>query len=163
VVEGGGGSSPPATLVVGLGNVLRGDDGVGVRVAQALMKRALPEGVTVVDGGTSGLGIVHLMEERTRVILVDAADMGEEPGQFVRFGLDEVELLDGEEPLSVHAAGLRDALLLAKALGVLPDEVVVFGVQPATLEWRNGLSPEVEATLPSLIAAVFSEAATSNP
>ena len=155
--------APGDTLVIGLGNPLRGDDGIGVRVVQSLAEQRLPDSVEVVDGGTQGLELVNVMEGWSRVILVDAAHVGKMPGQFVRFGLDEVELLDGEEPLSVHAAGLRDALLLAKALGVLPDEVVVFGVQPATLEWRNGLSPEVEATLPSLIAAVFSEAATSNP
>jgi hydrogenase maturation protease len=154
--------SLPATLVIGLGNSLRGDDGVGVRVAQILAAQALPDDVEVVDGGTQGLGIVNLMEGRQRVILVDAADVGIDSGEFVRFTLDEARLLGDDRHLSVHAAGLRDALLLAQALEVLPDEVVIFGVQPANLEWDSTLSPQVEAALPSLVAAVLAEVAVSD-
>jgi hydrogenase maturation protease len=149
--------SPFAICIIGLGNPLRGDDGVGVRVAEMLAARALPPGVEVIDGGTLGLGLVNLLEERRRVILVDAANVGQAPGQFVRFTLDEVQLLGDEQHLSLHASGLRDALLLAQALKVLPDEVVIFGVQPANLEWSSDLSPEVEAALPDLAAAVLAE------
>jgi hydrogenase maturation protease len=101
------------------------------------------------------------------VILVDAADMHKTPGQFVRFTLDEVDFLGestrlgDERQLSVHSAGLRDALLLARALGVLPQEVVVFGVQPAKMEWESTLSPEVEAALPGLLAAILVELAAT--
>jgi hydrogenase maturation protease len=150
-------TSFPATLVIGLGNPLRGDDGVGVRVAQILAEQALSPGVEVMDGGTQGLGIVNLMEGRQRVIVVDAADVGRSPGQFVRFTLDEARLLGDDQHLSVHAAGLRDALLLAQALKMLPDQVIIFGVQPASLEWESTLSPQVEATLPDLIEAVLAE------
>jgi hydrogenase maturation protease len=142
---------------------LRGDDGVGLRVTELLAAQRLPKDVEVVEGGTQGLGIVSLMEGRQRVILVDAADVHEAPGQFVRFTLDEVDLLGEstllgyERQLSVHSAGLRDALLLARALGVLPQEVVVFGVQPAKIEWESTLSPEVEAALPGLLAAILAE------
>ena len=149
--------SPPATIVIGLGNPLRGDDGVGVRVVQKLAAQTLPPGVDVVDGGTQGLGIVNLMEGRQRVILVDAADVGKVPGQFVRFTLDEAQLLGDDRHLSIHAAGLRDALLLAQALEMLPAEVIIFGVQPANLEWDNTLSSKVEAILPELIEAVLAE------
>ena len=144
-----------ATLVIGLGNSLRGDDGVGVRVAQTLAEQVLPPGVEVIDGGMQGLGIVNLMEGRQRVIVVDAADVGRPPGQFVRFTLDEARLLGDDQHLSVHAAGLRDALLLAQALKMLPDEVIIFGVQPANLDWESTLSPQVEAILPDLIEAVL--------
>jgi hydrogenase maturation protease len=150
---GGGG----ATLVVGLGNPLRGDDGVGVRVAQALAEQDLPGDVEVLDGGTLGLGLVPLMEGRQRVIVVDAADVGRTPGQFVRFRLDGARLMGDDQHLSVHAAGLRDALLLARALKTLPDEVILVGVQPANLEWNSSLSPEVEAAIPGIIATVVEE------
>ena len=161
-----GSRSSCATLIIGLGNPLRGDDGVGVRVAQILGNRTLPDDVEVLDGGTQGLGIVNLMEGRQRVILVDAAEMGRSPGEFVRFELSEVHLLgDGVETastprdahLSVHAAGLRDALALAQALQMLPPEVIIFGVQPLNLEWESALSSSVEAALPDLIAAVLAE------
>lgn len=156
--RGDGSFAPEApTLVIGLGNALRADDGVGARVAQALAERALPGDVEVVEGGTLGLDLVNLMEGRRRVILVDAAEMGRTPGEFVRFGLDEVSLLAEDRYASVHAAGLRDALLLAQVLGALPEEIVIFGVQPDSLEWRETLSPAVEARLPHLIAAVQAE------
>jgi hydrogenase maturation protease len=146
------------TLIVGVGNPLRGDDGVGTTVARALAERDLPAGVEVVDGGTQGLGLVSVMEGRQRVILVDAADVGRVPGQFVRFALDEAHLRGDDQPLSVHAAGLREALLLAQALGVLPDQVIIFGVQPARVDWDDALSPEIEAALPALVEAVLAEA-----
>ena len=152
----------PATLIIGLGNLLRGDDGVGVRVAQLLARQTLPNDVEVVDGGTQGLGLVNLMEGRRRMILVDAADVGKTPGEFVRFTLDKAVLRGDEQHLSIHTAGLREALLLAQALKMLPDEVVIFGVQPANLDWTNALSPEVDATLPDLISAVLSELAVNS-
>ncbi len=154
-------AAAPATLVVGLGNPLRGDDGVGPRVAQALAEAALPPEVEVLDGGTRGLEVVNMLEGRRRAIFVDAADLGRAPGEFARFTLDQVRLLGDDGHLSVHAAGLRDALLLAEALDMLPLEVIIYGVQPARLEWDDALSPEVEATLPQLVAAVLEEAVGS--
>jgi hydrogenase maturation protease len=151
------------TLIIGLGNPLRGDDGVGITVARALAERVLPDGVEVVDGGTQGLGLVNVMEGRQRVILVDAADVGQAPGQFVRFALDEARLRGEDQPLSVHAAGLREALLLAQALGTLPDQIIIFGVQPASVDWDEALSPKIEATLPALVEAVLAEALQRDP
>jgi hydrogenase maturation protease len=152
------------TLVVGLGNPLRGDDGVGVVVAQALAERALPDGVEVVDGGTAGLELVNLMEGWPRLIVVDAAHVGREPGEFVRFRFDphgppSVKLPGDDGQISVHDAGLGDALLLAQVLGVLSEQVVVFGVQPARVDWDCGLSSQVEAALPALVEAVVKEIA----
>jgi hydrogenase maturation protease len=145
------------TLIVGLGNPLRGDDGVGVRIVQLLAAQELPDGVEVVDGGTQGLELVSLMEGWEQVILVDAANVGKTHGEFVRFRLDEARLLGSDEQVSVHAAGLRDALLLAQALQVLPEEVVIYGVQPANLDWDAELSPQVEAAIPEIIGCILDE------
>jgi hydrogenase maturation protease len=147
----------PGTVVIGLGNPLRGDDGVGVRVVQALAKQPLPSGVEVVDGGTQGLGLVTLLEGRQRVIFVDAAQASREPGQFVRFTLDEANLLGDNPSMAIHEAGLRDVLILAEALKMLPSQVVIFGVEPASIEWDHALSDQVEACLPSLVKAVLEE------
>ena len=156
-------ASQPESLIIGLGSPLRGDDGVGVRVVEALAERTLPAGVEVVDGGAQGLGLVSLMEGRRRVVFVDAADVGQAPGQFVRFTFDDVRsgrvrLLGDEHSISVHAAGLRDALLLAQALDCLPEETVIFGIQPGNLAWEEDLSPQVEAILPRLVEIVLAEA-----
>jgi hydrogenase maturation protease len=138
-----------STLIIGLGNPLRGDDGVGVRVVQTLATYDLPPNIRVIDG----------MEGQQRVIIVDAADIGASPGQFVRFMLPEARLLGDEASLSIHAAGLREALLLAQALDMLPPELIIYGVQPRTLAWDNTLSSSVEAGLPGLISAILAEAA----
>jgi hydrogenase maturation protease len=145
------------TLIIGLGNPLRGDDGVGARVVQLLAAEELPDGVEVVDGGTQGLGLVNLMEGWPRVIVVDAANVGKAHGQFTRFTLDETHLLGSDGQVSVHAAGLRDALLLAQVLGVLPDEIVVYGIQPANLDWDTELSPPVEAAVPEIARCILDE------
>ena len=154
---------PGDTLVIGLGNPLRGDDGVGVRVVQSLAEQRLPDRVEVVDGGTQGLELVNVMEGWPRVILVDAAHVGKMPGQFVRFTLDEARLLGDDRHLSIHAAGLRDALLLAQVLRVLPDEVVIYGVQPANLAWEDDLSPGVEAAIPQIVASILDELCPTGP
>jgi hydrogenase maturation protease len=148
-----------STLIIGLGNPLRGDDGVGVRVVQTLATYDLPPNIRVIDGGTQGLGLVNLMEGQQRVIIVDAADIGTSPGQFVRFTLSEARLLGDEKSLSIHAAGLREALLLAQALDMLPPEVIIYGVQPLTLAWDSTLSSSIEAGLPSLTSAILAEVA----
>jgi hydrogenase maturation protease len=145
------------TLVIGLGNPLRGDDGIGMRIADLLSRHILPEGIEVVRGGTSGLELVNWMEGWRRVIIIDAAEVGQVPGGFARFTLDECNLLGNDRHLSIHDAGLRDALLLAKVLGVLPEEVIVYGVQPAHLDWDDTLSPEVEAATPMILSAVLGE------
>jgi hydrogenase maturation protease len=134
---------------------------VGVRVIQALRAQALPDDVEVVDGGTQGLGLVALMEGRQRLILVDAAEVGRSPGEFVRFTPQEARFLGTDSHLSIHAAGLREVLLLAQTLDVLPDEVIIFGVQPANLEWSSALGAQVQAALPRLVEAVLAEIAVS--
>ena len=149
--------TPSGTLVLGLGNPMRGDDGVGIRVIQSLAGQALPDGVEVVDGGTQGLGIVSLMEGRQRVIVVDAANVGKAPGEFVCFPPADAHLLGDDPHLSIHDAGLRDALLLAQVLQVLPDEVLIVGVQPAHLDWEDDLSPEVEAAVPQIVGYILDE------
>jgi hydrogenase maturation protease len=151
------------TLVIGLGNPLRGDDGVGMRVASLLASRNLPEGVKVVHGGTRGLELVNWMEGWPRVILIDAAEVGQIPGGFVRFTLDEGQLLGDDQHLSIHAAGLRDALLLAEVLGVLPREVIIYGVQPAHLDWHDALSPQVGAAVPQILQSVLNELGMPDP
>ena len=144
-------------LVLGLGNPLRGDDAIGPRVVEELTRRGLPEGVTALDGGTGGLDLLQVLEGWKRVVVIDAADGGREPGQFVRFTPDQVRLAQAADRFSLHHTGLSEVLALADALGRALPEMVIFGVQPAEVGWREGLSPAVEAVLPALTDAVFEE------
>jgi hydrogenase maturation protease len=143
-------------LILGLGNPLLGDEGIGVRVAEELKGLELPDGVAVVEGGTAGLGLIGLMEGYQRVIIVDAADMGHLPGRVVRFSPSEVQL-KVEAPLSLHQIGLGQVLALAEALEVAPAELVIIGIQPGQIEGGVGLSPEVEGAIPQIIGIILDE------
>jgi len=147
----------PGTLILGLGNPLRGDDGVGPRVVQELTRRGLPQGVVALDGGTGGLDVLQVMEGRERVVVVDAADIGRDPGQFVRFTLGQARLAGAVRAFSLHDAGLSEVLALANALGRPLPDLVIFSVQPAEIGWKTALSPAVEAALPALVDAVLDE------
>lgn len=158
--------SAAGTLVLGLGNPLRGDDGVGAAVIERLRDAAdLPRGVDLVEGGTPGLEIVLMLEGHRRALVVDAADMGRQSGEWQRFRWDEVALGSGDlHQLGViHAAGLAEALKLGEALGVLPAEVVIYGVQPLVIGWEPGLSAPVEAAIPGVCAAILHELAGLPP
>jgi hydrogenase maturation protease len=151
------------TLILGVGNPLLGDDAVGVLAVQQLQKRAdLPPHVTVVDGGTDGLGLVPLIESYRRVILVDAAQMGLSPGAIHRFTWQEAHFVGHEPGLSLHQHDLTDTLVLAEALHCLPQEVVIYGVQPHTIDWDHPLSTAVERALPALIDALINEVRSDN-
>jgi len=148
-------------LILGLGNPLRGDDGIGRRVVESLWQRGLPEGVEALAGGTLGLDLLNLLEGPQCAILVDAADMGLEPGQFARFTPDEAQLIGAADRVSLHQVGLAEVLTLARALGRPLPQIVVFGVQPQSMEWGEGLNIEVEAALPLLVEAVLREAVSA--
>jgi len=144
-------------LILGLGNPLLGDEGIGVRVVEELKGRELPDGVAVVEGGTAGLGLIGLMEGYQRVIIVDAADMGRSPGCVVRFTPLEAQFKTAEAPLSLHQIGLGEMLALAEALEVAPAELVIIGIQPSQVEMGARLSPEVEGAIPQIIRTILDE------
>ena len=145
------------TLILGLGNPLLGDEGIGVWVVEELKELDLPAGVELADGGTAGLGLIGLMEGYQRVIIVDAADMGRPPGHVVRFTPSEVQFKTAEAPLSLHQIGLGEALVVAEALEMAPAELIIIGIQPGRIEAGVGLSPEVEGAIPQAIRIVLDE------
>jgi hydrogenase maturation protease len=146
------------TLILGVGNPLRGDDALGVLVVQQLQARTdLPPHVTVIDGSTEGIGLIPVMETYRRVIVVDAVMMGLPAGSVRRFTWDEVHLDSAGQPLSLHQTDFTATLLLAEALNSLPPELVIYGVQPHNTEWDHPLSQAVASTLPILIEALIQE------
>lgn len=144
-------------LILGLGNPLRGDDGVGPRVVAELLRRGLPDGVAAVDGGTGGLDLLHLLEGWERAVIVDAAILGRNPGEFLRFAPAEAHLVGSLVSLSTHTAGFAGALALARALGRELPDIVIYGVQPERMDWEEGLSPALEAALPKIVTAILEE------
>ncbi|HSG15201.1 MAG TPA: hydrogenase maturation protease [Anaerolineae bacterium] len=136
----------PKTLVIGVGNAFRGDDGLGLIVAQRLRELALP-GVTVLEQSGEGAALVESWEDAGRVIVVDAVSSGGEPGTIHRFeaaGQPLPALFSGG---SSHAFGLAEAVELARQLDRLPTSLVIYGVEGKSFDLGTGLSPEVEAVV----------------
>jgi len=151
--------TPHSTLILGLGNSLRGDDGVGPAVIEWLDQRVLPPGVEAIDGGTAGLNIVSTLMGHERAIIVDAANIGRAPGAWARFTPDAARLKDNDMMLSLHSAGLTEALALGAALNVLPPAIIIYGVQPQNSGWSPQLSDEVRAAVTEIGYAILQELA----
>lgn len=138
------------TLVLSLGNPLRGDDGIGAAVLEQLETRAVPASVDLLEGGTPGLETLMLLQGYDRVIIIDAAEMGCTPGEWRCFTPDEVRLQSRDLYLrgTLHYAGLAEALNLGEALNMLPAEIIIYGIEPYAIDWEIGLSPAVTAAVP---------------
>jgi hydrogenase maturation protease len=145
------------TLVLGIGNPLMGDDGAGCRAAELLAGRDLPRGVRVEQIGLPGWGLPNWLAGWGRVMLIDAVHMGDRPGTWRRFSPAEVRLIAGGETLSLHEPGLAGGLELTNALDLLPDEIVIYGIQPEACQASQGLSPAVRSALPGLIDTICAE------
>ena len=146
-------------LVLGIGNLLMADDGVGVRVAQGLASRyRFPAGVTVLDGGTLGLDLLPRLEGVERLLVVDAVETGDKPGTMVRLTGGDIPLAL-ETKVSPHQMGLKDLLTVAALQGNIPREMVLWGVQPASIDLDMALSPSVAEKLPLLEKEVLRELA----
>lgn len=149
-------------LVLGIGNILLRDEGIGVRAVEALSAGDWPDTIELADGGTGGTNLVELIAGRRKVIVIDAMDAGAEPGTILRLTPDQLAPADRPH-YSVHEFGLLETLQFAERLGCAPTEVVVLGVQPATLESGLELSPELAAAIPRIIEAVRRELEATAP
>ena len=149
------------TLILGIGNILLKDEGVGVRVVEAMRPLALPDHVELLDGGTLGAGLLDEIADRRKVIVIDAARTGSPPGSVCRFSSDDLEAEVGTS-LSLHEFGLLDTLTMARHLGCHPHEVVLFGVEPKEIALGLDLSDVVAAAIPALVRMVADEAAAGH-
>lgn len=148
--------SHDTTVVLGLGNILHSDDGVGPRALERLRKDCrLPEGVKLVEGGTLGLELLPHIWDAAHLLVLDAVDVGHEPGTIVRVAGEELHSLSGKG--NIHQLALADLLVALRVLARRPPDVVLLGVQPATIDWGTELSPAVELSLDSLIEAALAE------
>jgi hydrogenase maturation protease len=145
-------------LILGLGNVLFGDDGLGVIAVALLTERyEMPDGVCAADGGTLGLSLLPLLQQSRRALLVDAIRCpGAAPGSLVR--LDGADVGPAvRERLSPHQVGVADLLDAARLLGGNPAEVTLIGLVPDMMEWSVGRSKAVSDSMELLIEAIAHE------
>ena len=145
------------TLILGLGNILLGDEGVGVRVVERLLDLYhFPEGTQVLDGGTLALDLLPFVEDADRMVVIDAVDMRAEPGTVVRITDDEVPTFLSVK-VSPHQMGLADILSAARLRGLSPSELVLWGVQPEAMDTTLELSPPVAAQVDVLVDGVLAD------
>lgn len=145
-------------LILGLGNLLCGDDGLGALAAQRIAEtRVLPDGVKVLDGGTLGLSLLPYLEDAESAILVDAIAADGPPGTLVRMEGEEVGPAVAAR-LSVHQVGVSDLIEAARWRGRIPPRLVLLGSVPETTDLGVGLSPRVQATFVQLVDVVCEEA-----
>jgi hydrogenase maturation protease len=137
----------PRTLVVGLGNLLFGDEGFGVQAVARLRDRfVFPDEVELLDGGTLGLALLPTFEDADRILILDAVDVGKPPGTVVCIGWDEVRRAVPVK-ISPHQETVAEMLALLELRRGRPEKFRVVGVQPRSLDTGLRLSPEVEAGL----------------
>jgi len=143
-------------LILGVGNVLLNDEGVGVHIAQKMINLDLPPEVRVVEGGTDGFGLMHLILEADRLILIDAVKGGDAPGSIYRFDLEDCPPYPDPYKTSVHQISILEVIHLADLIGSTPATTII-GIEPKSTDMGMTLSPEVEARIPRIIELVREE------
>jgi hydrogenase maturation protease len=144
------------TVVLGLGNVLHADDGVGPQaIGRLCADSRVPAGVSLVEGGTLGLELLPYVWDCARLIVIDAIDIGEASGTVVRISGEELNSLPGKS--SAHQLGVADLLVALRMLAERRPQVVLLGVQPGSTDWSDELSAPVAAAMDSLVEATIRE------
>ena len=143
-------------LVLGIGNILLRDVGVGVHVIKQLQERSLPDSVEVIDGGTAGADLLDIVADREKVIVIDAVHTNCKPGTILRFTPDEL-VPDEQAHISLHQFGIIETLQMAKQLGCAPKNVVFLGITPADISAGLELCEQLAKSIPDVIELIMNE------
>ncbi|MBH0177628.1 MAG: hydrogenase maturation protease [Nitrospira sp.] len=145
-----------AIRIIGIGNLFRGDDAVGLLAARRLRER-LDSSVEVVEAEGDGLALLDLMEGADQVMLIDGVKSGGQPGTTVRLDLSKESRWGRLVPCSTHAIGIAEAIDLARTLGRLPKQVILYGIEVDSLESGAALSESVRGGLDIVVAQVLKD------
>jgi len=150
-----------ATVVLGIGNTLWGDDGFGVAAAQRLAAHPdLPDTVSVVDGGTQGLYLLPLVQEARDLLVLDSVDFGAPPGTLKVLRDDDIPRFFGQRPLSLHQTAFTDVLFAAELTGARPQRITLIGAQYENLDlWGGGVTATLVDVLDAVVELALSELA----
>ncbi len=146
------------TVVLGLGNPLMSDEGIGVFLISRLSMLAdsFPS-VEFADAGTGGMSLLHYFEGRDKVVIIDCANMNEEPGKIKRFTPAQVKSVKQLAHFSLHEQDLLKIIEIAKQLGQCPKKIVIFGIQPKNVSFGQSLSEELEQKIDDYISVISKE------
>jgi len=144
------------TLIIGIGNLLMGDEGVGIRIIEMLERRDdLPPSVMLLDGGTAGYALIDYMKGYDKIIILDAVKGGKKPGSLYRLTSEDI-IHRQDLKLFGHQIDLAEVLQLANRLGELPETVII-GVEPLDIDYGMELSKEVRTVTPFVIQNILKE------
>jgi len=146
-------------VILGLGNPLFSDEGVGIHLVQGLMWEEISERAEIVDGGTDALYLLGTIEGTDHLLVVDAIDGDGAPGSLYRLEGEQIDT-GWKNRLSAHQIGFQEVLGLARLQGRLPAQIVLLGVQPQSLDWGTELTDTVAGVLPRLRAMVYEQIAS---
>ncbi len=150
-------------LVLGLGNILLSDEGVGVRIVEALeASHELPGDVEVLDGGTSGMDLLDMVADRDCLIVADAVNADGPAGRVIRLENENIKMLF-ETRFSPHQLGLSDLLAALRLIDKAPNRVVVIGVVPQNLSLGLDLSPAAASGRDAAVAMIVDELGRLGP
>ncbi len=145
----------PQVLILGVGNILLQDEGIGVRVVEHLQAHyTFVDGVQLLDGGTLGLDLINYLEDLDYLLVLDAVNHGNPPGSIIRLVDNEIPALLNQK-MSPHQIGLADIMSVAQLRDMMPRQVVLLGIQPASVQTGLELSPEVQPYVGTLAEQVL--------
>jgi hydrogenase maturation protease len=145
----------PRIVVIGVGNLLLKDEGIGIHAVRALQEIDLPPDIKLIDGGTSP-DLIAYTRAGDKMIIIDAAKAGGEPGSIYRFKPED--LAAGKGTLtSAHEMGVVENLKLMTLTDNEPREIVIIGIEPKDIEWGTELSPELQEKMPEIVKVVLKE------
>lgn len=146
------------TVIIGIGNPIMSDDGVGVAVARRLEDLVRAPWVEVVEGSIYSPDLLPVLEGRKKAIFIDAVDMKDtEAGAVFRFPFDEGLLLQKSNPLSLHDFGVAELIATAKLLDSCPPEIVLYAIQVKNVSLGEQLSSEVESAVDRVCSLILEE------
>jgi hydrogenase maturation protease len=143
--------------VIGLGNILRGDDGIGPVIIETLEKKKLPIPIQLCDAGSDAFTILDHLLGSEPVLIIDCAQMGEKPGTVNRFATKDAQLPLGNVGMSLHGYSLAEVWQIARSMGSDKD-LAIIGVEPEAVRFNSGLSEVVKKSIPTIIGMVTEEA-----
>lgn len=143
-------------VVLGVGNLLLADEGIGIHAIRELGRLSLPPEVELVDAGTSTLDLLPHLQETRRVIIIDALKAGGSPGDIYRCRPQDL-VENAEQPMSLHQVDFAHLMEIGERLGYRIGPVVIYGIEPGRIGWSMEASPEVAAKIPRLLELVLEE------
>lgn len=143
-------------LIIGIGNFLLKDEGIGIHVINELGKYNLPSNIEIYDGGTGGFKLIDIMQGANKVIFVDAVETGRAPGTIITFKSEDVRSMYQKRKYSLHDTDLLEVIKMVELLEYAP-EIEIVGIQPKTIDYDTTLSKELKDSIPNIINIVLKE------